>query len=593
MKTYCNYVVLLLIAIYCICNTQSTSAQNSKAKSDDILIHYWHFNSLGEDIIADVIPDYSLFGNAKIAYQGFGGGYMDRVFDGTDLNAVTGYEESYALRVRNPSNLRDLVFYLPSNGFANLNLSYAVKRTANGQQFHTVYYSTTNIPQWNLLQSNIEITEDYQIVNLNFSDIEMANNNQDFLVKIIFGGDGLSGTSGNNRFDNVKFSGQALEEINTSPYFTELLSFIPLIHESIFEINLDELVIDPDGDQLEFTAVTSTDGFIDLIIQDNILKIIPKNRGAGEISIIASDGVNSPIGISFNVIIYPKSKQILHNEFSFTSWGANMTDYEYPDYMIFLQSDREDPNLNYELLFPYFIPYDDYHEDDQGNIGFPYSNTRRTRINALGENGISFINTGRDRDLGGALVAINTEGLNKVFVSFKTGTLIQNERLYAIRLMYRIGVEGEFLEVLSNGVPVDYTVSYSGHFAYFNDIELPEEILDEDYVQLLWKYYYLEGQSGPRPEMLLDDIYVRKNLTNLELTQNTRIISVYPNPAKEFIIIDTEENINFDILNIDGQIVLSSNEKIIDVSGLVKGMYIMYFRSSSRENIAVQKLIIE
>jgi hypothetical protein len=73
--------------------------------------------------------------------------------------------------------------------------------------------------------------------------------------------------------------------------------------------------------------------------------------------------------------------------------------------MLFLQSDKNDPVLTDLLEQPYYIPVGEYADEDAANIGFPYRNTRRTRLNGLGENGISFINTGRGRDLGGVLVS--------------------------------------------------------------------------------------------------------------------------------------------------------------------------------------------
>jgi hypothetical protein len=179
--------------------------------------------------------------------------------------------------------------------------------------------------------------------------------------------------------------------------------------------------------------------------------------------------------------------------------------------MLFLQSEVSDPILTTPLLYPYFIPHDDYHADDQGTIGFPYNNTARTRLNGLGDDGISFINTGRWRDLGGALLALDTRGVGEVTVAWLGGTIVPNDRIYAIRLQYRIGQTGEFQDVVfgDQHVPVEYRRSETaGDTAILGPHRLPLTLVNKPYVQLLWRYYHVSGAAGPRPELRLDDILV-------------------------------------------------------------------------------------
>ncbi len=64
---------------------------------------------------------------------------------------------------------------------------------------------------------------------------------------------------------------------------------------------------------------------------------------------------------------------------------------------------------------------------------------------------IRFVNTGRGRDLGGALVAINTTGVENVGIQWIGGTLIRNERIYAIRLQYRVRKEGFLMWCIMGG----------------------------------------------------------------------------------------------------------------------------------------------
>ena len=44
------------------------------------------------------------------------------------------------------------------------------------------------------------------------------------------------------------------------------------------------------------------------------------------------------------------------------------------------------------------------------------------------------------------------------------------------------------------------------HAQDFGPLALPESLSGQPYIQLLWKYYYLAGDSGPRAELRLDEI---------------------------------------------------------------------------------------
>ncbi len=171
----------------------------------DGVIHYWHFNHLpDDDLVETVNADYSLFpDDALISYPGTGGGYMDRVSPGTDLNAHMGVDKGYGLRVRNPSDTRSLVFQVPTSGHHQLTFSYAVHRTTNGAQWHNVEYSADNGETWVQVAADLEITTMYSVHTLDLSPYTETDNNPDLLLRILFTGDAAGNMSGNNRFDNI------------------------------------------------------------------------------------------------------------------------------------------------------------------------------------------------------------------------------------------------------------------------------------------------------------------------------------------------------------------------------------------------------
>ncbi|ASB49424.1 CotH kinase family protein [Alkalitalea saponilacus] len=181
------------------------------------LIHHWHFNQLDDKEHTQVKADCSKTDQVGvITYPGTGSGYMDMVKNGTTINLREGTTEGNALRVRNPSKERKLIFHLPTNGYEDVVLSYAASRTSNGAEFQDIYYRTEEDGQWNLIKERNLIIESYYKISVDFTDIEEVNNNPDFAVKIRFTGEKAMNSSGNNRFDNVVLEGFPVKKESTN-----------------------------------------------------------------------------------------------------------------------------------------------------------------------------------------------------------------------------------------------------------------------------------------------------------------------------------------------------------------------------------------
>jgi hypothetical protein len=173
-------------------------------------------------------------------------------------------------------------------------------------------------------------------------------------------------------------------------------------------LDLTPVFSDPDQDPLTYAATSDDPAVAAVGVSGHLLAIVPVMRGDARVTVTAGDGNHDPVPHTFRVLVHPQAAVLADSTFTFTAWDPDLPERTYPEHMLFLQSEVSDPGLQEPLLFPYFIPHDDYHADDQQTIGFPYNNTGRTRINGLGADGISFVNTGRGRDLGGALVAVDT-----------------------------------------------------------------------------------------------------------------------------------------------------------------------------------------
>jgi hypothetical protein len=183
------------------------------------LIHYWHFNNLPSGTITSVAADFSLTGNATITYPGTGAGFMDdrthRTQDPvSNLNLHLGQQPNIGavLRVRNPSDSRQLIIKAPTIGFDSIKIAFATTRTSSGATQQTFWYSDNGGINWNLASATYIIEElpQWGLITVNLSDIESLNNNPDAQFKIVFGGDNTTITAGNNRVDNLTVKGVSI-----------------------------------------------------------------------------------------------------------------------------------------------------------------------------------------------------------------------------------------------------------------------------------------------------------------------------------------------------------------------------------------------
>jgi hypothetical protein len=187
------------------------SIANVKAHfSDAEILHYWHFNDLQEGPLSGIEPDHSLLAGGLITYQGTGEGYMDRVADGSSTNALTDATDGRALRVRNPSDTREMIIQAPTTGYRSITLSYASKRTNNGARVQKLAVQTSENGSWQPVSSVVTITEDWTLHHFSLS-ANGVENNPDLAVRISFHGDECLGESGNNRFDNIRIEGLAVK----------------------------------------------------------------------------------------------------------------------------------------------------------------------------------------------------------------------------------------------------------------------------------------------------------------------------------------------------------------------------------------------
>lgn len=191
-------------------------------ETENQMIYYWHFNNfelVNDTPVNAIIADYQLFpgANATMTYTG-GDPNMDPVSnDGSIQNLQLGEIAGKAVRVRNPSDGRSIIFNLPTTGIEDITFLYSVKRTNQGQLLNKISYSLDGVSYTtaNLQPTTIDVTTEYQLVFLDFSSITQVNNNPNFHVKIEFEGN-TSLANGNNRLDNISLTGAMIQDPGVS-----------------------------------------------------------------------------------------------------------------------------------------------------------------------------------------------------------------------------------------------------------------------------------------------------------------------------------------------------------------------------------------
>jgi hypothetical protein len=81
--------------------------------------------------------------------------------------------------------------------------------------------------------------------------------------------------------------------------------------------------------------------------------------------------------------------------------------------------------------------------------------------------------------------------------------------------------------------------------------------------------------------------------TSNNFTQRVLEVKLYPNPVRHILNIEIENDIqSIEIYNIQGQKVLYSNQKQINVSNLAAGIYMVRIQDTEN-NIATKKVVIK
>jgi hypothetical protein len=218
MKMFVLPIILgtLLFSFSCT-KDRSIAKTPISLEGDRIIINYWDFNN-ADNPLAIISPTISETNQSINFYHngddlpycdGNGESCWESVNDGTLENAYFSSEAGRALRLRNPCSYLDV--HCSTEGFGEIEISYAVKRTGSGAQKNRLQYSAngTNFSSLGLTENEFTVEEDFSVITANLKNVPSANNATNFVFRILFE-DGNMNNSGNNRIDNLMISGKPL-----------------------------------------------------------------------------------------------------------------------------------------------------------------------------------------------------------------------------------------------------------------------------------------------------------------------------------------------------------------------------------------------
>jgi hypothetical protein len=177
------------------------------------LLYYWHFNTFetSGSGVSEVVNDFSYLTDfdAMMTFTGSGLNDLTQSSDGSTINTALSQSAGRACNINNRSDNRPLLFTFNTSDVVDVVFEYAIKRTTDGMLNHNIEYSVDGGQTFtnnDLLQKVYGITETYDLVRVNFTQIPAVNNNTDFQIRITFTGNAVQ-LNGSNQIDNITLRG--------------------------------------------------------------------------------------------------------------------------------------------------------------------------------------------------------------------------------------------------------------------------------------------------------------------------------------------------------------------------------------------------
>ena len=226
------------------------------------MIHYWNFDQTnpiggaGGVDLNNIPADFSAIGGASIKYAyilNANGGrprdtatttaIIDNVSPGDNsINYRAGYGNfanynNSGIRFRNPSDSMNYLLFIPTTGFTNIVVTYATESSSTGSGSHEQLFSYSLDSGVTFTTANLPVAYDsaglaWSLAQLNLSAITGVNNNPKFVLRIHQSAPN-TGSSGNNRYDNI-----TVEGVPFAPTISAVTSNSPVCSKDSVQLNV-------------------------------------------------------------------------------------------------------------------------------------------------------------------------------------------------------------------------------------------------------------------------------------------------------------------------------------------------------------------
>lgn len=229
------------------------SLEGTTEEQASALLYYWHFNNWTATTDVTVIDaDYSLIPGVTGSFEYTdpieGERDIDQYNPGSNLNVQLGQTAGTAARVRNPAATRSLLFDVPTSDVENIVFTYIIQRSNNGSQSNTVDYSLDGGLTFSSagIVDNVQLipgVEVWEMLTYDLSAVTGANDNPNFKIRITFEDVNAANPSGNNRYDNITITGDALvPNLSVGELTKTTIQLFPNPTEGIITINAQETI---------------------------------------------------------------------------------------------------------------------------------------------------------------------------------------------------------------------------------------------------------------------------------------------------------------------------------------------------------------
>jgi len=254
----------------------------------------WTFDNL-QNPPTQVIADYHLLDTVSEAVLYCEGTYNSSVWLSNELNVYNGTvlgdprQNPYAGKAiafaNNNANGKMVVLKFPTKGYFNLALSMAVQRTNTGFDSHEWEWSIDG-EEYTPIENSFTCpltAGNFILTTLKLMSIDDLDDQKEVFLRLsLFG---ATGTSGNNRFDNITLHGVSIYENKVDEHIK----------------NFNRLLISPNPNQGQFHIINNTDNYNGMIF--DIFNTLGQKIKTGNLDHSPIDISDQPNGIYFCKIL--------------------------------------------------------------------------------------------------------------------------------------------------------------------------------------------------------------------------------------------------------------------------------------------------